>query len=270
MNGENESSVPRGRPRSATAHRAILAATLDLLREEGYRHLTIEAIAARAGVGKQTIYRWWPSKGAVILEAIYGEFVSRALWVDSGDFPADIRAQIQRMAAMFADPAIGPVVASLVGEAQHDPAFAQAYHARIVTPSREAWRTIFAQAREAGHVRADLDLDLAIDLFLAPVWYRLLLRPGTWHEFDSTAMTEAILRAITPSTTQQPADPPVPSTSAASALVTPGPNPAAPGGILIDPANQAELRPASMPAAMPAGHPTPDDANQAESLPRAK
>jgi len=190
--------APRGRRRSARAQQAILRAAVDLLSEHGYGRLTIEAIAARAGVGKQTIYRWWPSKGAVVLDAVRDALAANALWVDSGDFGADVEAQIRRMAAAFADPAIGPPIAALVGETQHDPVFAEAFHQRIVAPSRQAWREIFAQARAAGEVRADLDLDLAIDLLLAPLWYRLLLRAVPWPDLDPTALGDAVLRAIRP------------------------------------------------------------------------
>lgn len=218
--------APRGRRRSERAHLAVLRAASELLRERGYAGLTIEAIAARAGVGKQTIYRWWPSKGAVILDAFRNDLAmapqppngndganptaqawrtaaaflaADVRWDDTGDFGADLAAQVRRMAAVLADPAFGPYIAALTCEAQIDPVFAAAYRREILDPSREGWRAIFARAQAAGEVRADLDLDLAIDLLNGPLWYRLLLRPGTMGAFNPGAHCEAVLRAIRPS-----------------------------------------------------------------------
>ena len=216
--------APRGRRRSERAHQAVLRAASELLRERGYAGLTIEAIAARAGVGKQTIYRWWPSKGAVVLDAFRSDLAAGpppaadgdagadpaaqarrtaaaflaadVRWDDTGDFGADLAAQVRRMAAALADPAFGPYVAALTCEAQLDPAFAAAFRREIVDPSREGWRAIFARARAAGEVRADVDLDLAIDLLNGPLWYRLLLRPGAMGGLDPAALCEAVLRAI--------------------------------------------------------------------------
>jgi hypothetical protein len=117
-------------------------------------------------------------------------------WDDTGDFGADLATQINRMAATLADPAFGPYVAALTCEAQLDPAFAAAFRQEIVDPSREGWRAIFNRARAAGEIRADVDLDLAIDLLNGPLWYRLLLRPGAMGGLDPAALCEAVLRAI--------------------------------------------------------------------------
>ena len=217
--------APRGRPRSERAHQAVLRAASELLREAGYPGLTIEAIAARAGVGKQTIYRWWPSKGAVLLDAFRSELATdpspadgavadgaAALarrtaasflaadvsWDDTGDFGADLAAKVRRMATTLADPAFGPFIAALTCEALLDPTFAAAYRRQILDPSREGWRAIFARAQAAGDIRADVDLDLAIDLLNGPLWYRLLLRPAAIPGFDPDALCEAVLRAIRP------------------------------------------------------------------------
>jgi AcrR family transcriptional regulator len=218
--------APRGRRRSERAHQAVLWAASALLRERGYAGLSIEAIAERAGVGKQTIYRWWPSKGAVILDAFRHDFAADGQpvdgqdagadpaaqarrmaaaflaadvqWTDSGAFAAALAVQVRRMAAALTDPVVGPYIAALTCEAQLDPAFAAAFRREIVDPSRERWRAIFARARAAGEVRADLDLDLAIDLLNGPLWYRLLLRPDAMEAFDPVAHSEAVLRAIHP------------------------------------------------------------------------
>ncbi len=216
--------APRGRRRSERARQAILQATSALLRERGYAGFTIEAIAAQAGVGKQTIYRWWPSKGAVILDAFRNDlavdtrpadgggsgaepavqvrhtaaaFLAADIpWVDTGDFGADLAAQVRRMAATLSDPVFGSYITALTCEAPLDPAFAATFRREIVDPLREEWRGIFARARAAGEIRADLDLDLAIDLLNGPLWYRRLLRPDAMNEFDPDAFSDTVLRAI--------------------------------------------------------------------------
>ena len=190
--------APRGRRRSESAHQAVLRAASELLRERGYAGLTIEAIAARAGVGKQTIYRWWPSKGAVVLDAFRNDLAADPPPADDGDAGPDPAAQVRRMAATLTDPTFGPYIAALTCEAQLDPVFAAAFRREIVDPSREGWRAIFARARAAGEIRADVDLDLAIDLLNGPLWYRLLLRPGAMGGLDPAALCEAVLRAIRP------------------------------------------------------------------------
>jgi AcrR family transcriptional regulator len=218
--------APRGRPRSERAHQAVLQAASALLRERGYAGLTIEAVAAYAGVGKQTIYRWWPSKGAVILDAFRNDlavdirpadggdsgtepaaqirrtaaaFLAADIrWVDTGDFGVDLAAQVRRMTAALSDPVFGSYVAALTCEAQLDPAFAAAFRREIVDPSREGWRGIFARAQAGGEIRADVDIDLAIDLLNGPLWYRLLLRPDAMGELDPDALSDAVLQAIRP------------------------------------------------------------------------
>jgi AcrR family transcriptional regulator len=93
---------------------------LSLCRERGYSKVTIDAIAARAGVGKQTIYRWWPSKGAVVLDTLEG-VAARIPTDDTGDMLTDMRTRLAQVVDLYADDSFGPLLASLIGDAQHDP-----------------------------------------------------------------------------------------------------------------------------------------------------
>lgn len=188
----------RGRPRSERAHQAILKATADLMREQGYGSLSIEGIAARAGVGKQTIYRWWPSKGAVAVDAFLSEIVPAASWVDTGNFRADLVAQLMRAIAVYRDPEFGPHIAAITCAAQHDPALAAIFYERALMPSREGHRAIIGKAQAAGEVRADIGIDLAIDITYSVIWYRLLVGPTRLDDLDPVALSEVVLRAITP------------------------------------------------------------------------
>src|SRR5438874_2409689 len=113
--------TPLASRRRESSRLAILDAVLALCREEGYARLSIEAIAARAGVGKQTIYRWWPSRGAVLLEALDREAAGWAAFPDTGDLVADLRITIADVVRFQADPDLGPPMAGLIAEAQQDP-----------------------------------------------------------------------------------------------------------------------------------------------------
>ena len=111
--------------RRSSSHRAILAATRELIAQQGYGRLTIEGIAARAGVGKQTIYRWWPSKGAVAIEALLDEVQPDIEFPSTGDFRADLEAVLGSVARLLADPRTGPPLTALLAETQHDEALEQ-------------------------------------------------------------------------------------------------------------------------------------------------
>jgi len=200
------SAASRGRPRSQQSRDAILRATADLMREQGYGSLSIEGIAARAGVGKQTIYRWWPSRGAVAVDAFLSEFVPPARWVDTGDFRADLAAQIRRVVATLASPAFGPHWAALTCAALHDAAVHDALRERALAPSRAAHRTLITRAQAAGDVRADIDIDIAIDIIYAVIWMRLLVGPMALAELDPDALAEVVLRAIGPEHAAAPGD----------------------------------------------------------------
>ncbi len=195
---DDTSPAPRGRHRSVSSHQAILRAANDLIREDGYRNLTIEAIAVRAGVGKQTIYRWWPSKGAVAIDALIDQLDVNATWQDTGDFRADMADHIARFIAFLENPAYGPHVAALTAEALFDPAVAAIMFERISSPSRSAHRASMARAQAAGIVRDDIDPDLAIDLMYAPLWFRFLVRSVPLNEVDPEALRDAVMRAIEP------------------------------------------------------------------------
>jgi AcrR family transcriptional regulator len=167
----------RGRPRSEQAHRAILDATLTLLDEGGYGPLTIEAVAARAGVGKTTIYRRWPSKLELVIEAV-GE-MRPALPVEDtgsvlGDFMAFRRGQINRTAS-------GPlprIAPRLIAESVGDDELHSAFQRELINPLREAIGEVLRRGVERGELRGDLDLALATDVVHGTVVYRILMSQG--------------------------------------------------------------------------------------------
>ncbi|GAB2603736.1 TetR/AcrR family transcriptional regulator [Streptomyces capparidis] len=188
--------------RSERSRRAILAATRDLLAEAGYRRLTIESIAARAGVGKQTIYRWWPSKGAVVFDALLAlsspEDTGEITLPDTGDIEADLRTVLRATVAEFADPAFDAPVRALNTEIIHDPELAAAYRERLAAPLEEAKKARLRSAQHAGQLAADADLDLFLEVLYAPLYQRWLLRTGPLTPEYADSLVAAALRAFRP------------------------------------------------------------------------
>jgi len=174
--------VPNSARRNERSRQAILDAALDLAAELGYQKLTIEAVAARAGVGKQTIYRWWPSKGAVLFDALLartqGADGSPGALPDTGDLATDLKTVLRATVAEFADPAFAGPIRALTVELAQDPELAEQYQQRLDRPMRELKKARLRAAQEAGELRADADLEVLVDLLFTPIAQRWLLRTG--------------------------------------------------------------------------------------------
>lgn len=160
--------------RSPESHRKILRAAYELALERGPAKVTIEAIAARAGVGKQTIYRWWPSKGAVFLDVFNDAVVPAREIPDTGDLVADLKTQMMAVVDLFATD-FGRFYAGLIAEAQSDPDLARALGETIATRAEAPRGERLKKAQEQGQLRADVDVTAAVEILFAPLHYRLLL-----------------------------------------------------------------------------------------------
>jgi AcrR family transcriptional regulator len=192
---------PDASRRSERSHRAILTAATDLVHEVGYRRLTIEAIAARAGVGKQTIYRWWPSKGAVVLDgflAAVNEDPDDLSLPDTGDIAADLRGVVRAIVDELADPKLSGTTRALMTEMQEDPEFADMVRDRLLGPQLRAIADRLRAAQQAGQLHADLDLPVAVELLVGPLYHRWLLRTAPLTEAYADTVTDLALRALTP------------------------------------------------------------------------
>ena len=175
MGGEATAETPRrGRPRSEKARHAILDAAAELLLLRGLGAVSMDAVAERAGVSKATIYRWWPSKEMLALDALLDWAASAAPPRDTGSLRGDVLALIRPWVREIRRRPFGPVIAAFVNKAQADPEFADAYRTHFVEPRREAMRAVFARAAERGEVPADLDVEVALDLIYGAVYHRLL------------------------------------------------------------------------------------------------
>jgi AcrR family transcriptional regulator len=189
---------PNPARRNERSRQAILSTTADLLGRVGYTKLTVEAIAARAGVGKQTIYRWWPDKGALILEAylaLVGAEEDLTL-PDSGDLEADLRLVLGSLVDSLADPVFERRYRALLTAIQDDPKLAAALLDRLLKPWLEATRQRLRAAQRAGQI-CDVDLDVAAEMLYGPVYYRWLLRTGPISREYVDAVVAMTLQALT-------------------------------------------------------------------------
>jgi AcrR family transcriptional regulator len=182
---------PNPARRNEQSRKAILKAAYEQASEVGYRKLTIEAIAARAGVGKQTIYRWWPSKGAVVLEALNDYIGSAADFPDTGDVITDLRNQTTAVVALMNSP-FGDVLAGLIGEGQSDPELAKGWLETIFYPRIRACPHRLAKAQQQGQLDPHADLDIAVEILYGPLYYRMLIRTAPLSpDHVSTVVTTA-------------------------------------------------------------------------------
>jgi len=171
-------SAPLASRRSERSRLAILDAALALCAEQGYANLSVEAVAARAGVGKQTIYRWWPSKGAVLLDALVRESAPHAPIPDTGDVVADLGTIVLSVIELFTHPDFGPHLAALIGDAQRDPALAPALLEHFIRPRRAPIAERLQRAQRLGQLPASLDVDAVLEVIFGALYHRLLLRNG--------------------------------------------------------------------------------------------
>jgi AcrR family transcriptional regulator len=169
------SAPPRGRPRSEKARQAVLTAAAELLLDRGLGAVSMDAVAERAGVSKATIYRWWPTKETLALDALYTEWAAaRPHPRDTGSLRGDLLSLLRPWARLAGSRPYGRVVAALLTEAQTDPVFAAEYRERFVEPRRQQAREIFRRAIERGEIPADTKVEVALDLLYGPLYHRLL------------------------------------------------------------------------------------------------
>jgi AcrR family transcriptional regulator len=164
----------RGRPRSEKARLAILQAAADLLLDQGGGQVSMDAVAERAGVSKATIYRWWPSKERLVLDALVEWASAGSPQRDTGTLRGDLLALALPWARDIRRRQFGRVIAALITEAQADPKFAADYRRHFVEQRREPMQAAFTRAIDRGEAPADLDIEVALDLVYGPLYHRLL------------------------------------------------------------------------------------------------
>ena len=166
---------PPGRPRSADADRAILRATVDLLADEGYAGVTMEGVAAKAGVGKATVYRRWPSKSALVVDAISA--CRDVGWQppDTGSARDDLLAFVRGFGDVLRSSDAGRVMPALVAELARSPELAATFRDGFVQPRRARVLEAVGRGVERGEVRPDVDAELVADAVVALLQHRFLV-----------------------------------------------------------------------------------------------
>jgi AcrR family transcriptional regulator len=165
----------RGRPRSEQAREAILHAAATLLLDRGLDAVSMDAVAEHAGVSKATIYRWWPTKEALALDALYDEWADHGLEEpDTGSLRGDLLALMRPWARRLRRRPYARVIGTFIAKANTDPDFAAEYLARLVTPRRDNARELFRRAVERGEVAPEVQVDVALDLLYGALYHRFL------------------------------------------------------------------------------------------------
>jgi AcrR family transcriptional regulator len=196
----------RGRPRSAEADEAILDATLDLFADLGFDGLSVEAVATSAGVGKATIYRRFPSKVDLVMAACTRVTQQVTPAADTGSLRGDIEALVARLVHLLTGTVAGRVVPQMISEAVRRPDLRRAHRA-FIAERRRAMIDAVRRAVARGEVATDADAELAADLVAGPVFYRHLVSGGPLDERFTTALVEAVMRAVGPSPSHRGAHP---------------------------------------------------------------
>jgi AcrR family transcriptional regulator len=187
--------APKGRAphrRDENARLAVLHAADDLLVERSFGGVTIEGIAARAGVAKQTIYRWWPSKVAILLDTLIDDAGSQLAVPDTGSAVESARRYLRTLARFLTEEPAGKVLLALIGEAQHDPAMARTFHQRYLDPQRHNERAMLQRGIASGELSAGLDIDAALDALCGPILLRALTGAQIPRTFIDGLITDVL------------------------------------------------------------------------------
>jgi AcrR family transcriptional regulator len=209
MANENEPRRPRGRPRSAAIRRKILKAAGVLLNEGGIAAVTMEAIAGRAGVGKPTIYREWPNAASVALAAFLESVEPPSGTALQRDAPEGarnprgkatspletLRLQLRTTAHVFTT-RVGRHAAAMIAASQNDSELAKVFRTQFILRRREEGRSLINLAVAAGELRRDLDVEVALDLIYAPLYFRLLIGHGPLDSAFTDAILEDVLNGL--------------------------------------------------------------------------
>ncbi|MFQ5416182.1 MAG: TetR/AcrR family transcriptional regulator [Myxococcota bacterium] len=193
MSASSESGSGAGRPRSEEAHQAILDATLELLVEVGFSALTVEGVANRAGVGKATIYRRWPSKLPLVVEA-FGQLPGFED-VDTGDLAEDLKKMLRSYLRVFNSTPLSAVLPSLAGERTHNPELSQLFEPVSIDRRKPLIRA-FERAAKRGEISGDLDVGLAADLVVGPIAVALFFKGGRLNAKRVGPMVDLALAGI--------------------------------------------------------------------------
>jgi AcrR family transcriptional regulator len=188
----------RGRRPAAAVRQAILAAAAAILFETGLAGITYEKVAARAGTSKMTLYKWWPSPGALAFEAYSVAVEDTLAFADTGDIERDLRSQLHAFVHLLTGERAGPVIAELIGAAQSDPDLAAAFAASYTLPRRQRAVDRLRRAQHAGQLGTAIDPEVVVDQLWGACYHRLLMPAQPLTPTFADALLHNLLHGITP------------------------------------------------------------------------
>ncbi|BEL05388.1 TetR/AcrR family transcriptional regulator [Actinoplanes sichuanensis] len=198
MTSETPPRRGRGRRPAAEVRAGVLRAAADLLLGEGIKAVTFDRVAAAAGSSKVTLYKWWPSAGALAAEAYFTHSAPRLEFPDTGDLRADLITQMRAFVRLLTAGGAGPVIAGLIGVAQTDPELSAAFSRHYSRPRRALALTTFEKARDRGELRPDVDLTLLVDQLWGACYHRLLVPDEPLTEDFAVALVDNALDGARP------------------------------------------------------------------------
>ena len=190
-----EEPKPRGRNRSLAAEKAILKATLFLLERKPLRKVTADAIARRAGVSKATIYKWWPNKNQVALDAYLAGMSEQVPVPDTGSAEQDFTEQLKSVMAFYTS-SLGRLFCQFLAEGQSDPEFLALFRERFLYVRRDTARVMWQRGVDRGEIREEIDGEMVLDLIYGPMIFRLLAGHGSLNEGESEAVVAAVFGGV--------------------------------------------------------------------------
>jgi AcrR family transcriptional regulator len=188
---------PPGRPRSEVAHRAILEAARELLTEEGFTRLRLEHVAARAGVGKNTIYRRWPSKEDLTLELLLELARPHLAIADVGNTRAELLAAVENPIRAITESPFGPVIRALMSQIAGNPAIGDPFRSAVVAARRAEIARVIERGVARGDLRPDADVTVATELLAGPVYFRLVFG-GSLDDDLAMRVVDTLLKGFAP------------------------------------------------------------------------
>ncbi len=188
----------RGRRPAGEVRSDILTAAGALLLTEGMATFTIERVAATAGVSKMTIYKWWPSKGALALDGYFAAVANTLAFPDTGDIEADLVSQLRAFVHLTAGGPAGRVIAELIGQSQTDPDLAAAYREHYSGPRRRLAVDVMERAQRRGQLRADVDPRIVVDQLWGACYHRLLIPDEPITEEFVAGLVSNLMRGLRP------------------------------------------------------------------------
>ncbi|TCK24955.1 TetR/AcrR family transcriptional regulator [Pseudonocardia endophytica] len=188
----------RGRRPAHEVRGEVLDAAGRLLLGEGMPAVTFERVAAEAGASRTTLYKWWPSRGALALEGYFHAVESTLAFPDTGDIEADLTSQLTAFVRLVGTTRAGQVVAELIGQAQTDPDLAEAYRTGYSRPRRDLAVEALHRARDRGQLRADVDAEAVVDQLWGACYHRLLIRDEPLTDAFATTLVRQLLGGLRP------------------------------------------------------------------------